>query len=282
MRAHDDWQGLVTVALLGTDRRVPEPPASGALASLVLERGRTDPATVMLDQVAALTAVRRAALRPGSRPDAPAEPPHDPRPEPPAAAIAHHARIVAEWPVLDDEWLLAVLAGGWRLPRELVVPLLVRHRRDPARRLRVERAAGPLAGWLVEHLSHEVPGLAPTRRRLSAAEQERLEAEAASRPALALPPDLAAVLADPDGFATTVLAPLDAGRLGAAHRGVLVHLVAMAAPSQLPGWVHGLRRVHPGSPSVRLADDLADLAQLRHDMLRALEPPPTQPVQETT
>ena len=64
MTVAEHWEDLVTTALLGTDRRaVPEPP-DGGLADLVADLSATRPtadaAALLLSQVAATTAVRRA------------------------------------------------------------------------------------------------------------------------------------------------------------------------------------------------------------------------------
>lgn len=278
------WRELVTAALLGTDRRPPPPAPAGPVGALVLERGDVDAPARLLDEAAALTVVRRGALRPGPALSPLMAPPTDPRPEAPHRSARHHARIVAEWPVLEDEWLLALIDGGWRLPRELVVPLLVRHRGDPARRHRVERAAGPLAAWLTDHLVHQVPGLAPAGRSpRSAVDRERVEAAAGVVPELPITPDLAAVLSAPDRFGAVVADGFEAGRLRAPHFGVAVNLVARVRPDVLPSWITALDHVHPHAPSASLAISLAELARLRHEMLVLLTPthsdtpPPTPP-----
>ncbi len=40
---------------------------------------------------------------------------------------------MAEWPVLEDEWVLTVIERGMRLPPDVVVALLIRHRTDATR-----------------------------------------------------------------------------------------------------------------------------------------------------
>jgi hypothetical protein len=273
------WSELVTVALLGTDRRLPPPPVAGPLTSLALERPGGDRAAAMVDQVAALAVARRAGLRPLEQVAPLAPPAPDPRPECPSLAIVHHHEIVAAWPVLEDEWLIAVLEGGWRLAREQVVPLLVRHRSDPVRRRRVELAAGPIADWLVEHLAGDVPALAPVRRRrVDPAELDRAVTTLAD---LAVPPALTPLLAppgDPEGLARLLLGPLRDGRLGEAHRAVLVHVVARLPRGQLAEVAEALDQVAEVAHQPGLVRSLAALAHLRHRMLAVLLPSsPDQP-----
>ena len=57
------WEELVTVALLGTDRRDP-PAIDGPIGDLVADAVGAEPAERMLAEVAAATAVRRAAFVP--------------------------------------------------------------------------------------------------------------------------------------------------------------------------------------------------------------------------
>jgi hypothetical protein len=143
----DRWDELVAVALLGTDRRDPAAPPPGPVADVVADvrnaRAALDAAGAVLVEVAALAAGRRAGLRPGPVVAPPQPPPPDRRPEVPARARLVLARLLAEWPVLEDEWMVTALAGGWRIPGDVAVELLQRHRRDPLRRARVEVLAGP-------------------------------------------------------------------------------------------------------------------------------------------
>ena len=59
------WQQLLTVALLGTDRRDPPPPLHGPVGEVVADTVRQEPSARMLADVAACAAVRRAAFLPG-------------------------------------------------------------------------------------------------------------------------------------------------------------------------------------------------------------------------
>ncbi|MEW2552528.1 hypothetical protein AB0957_12390, partial [Streptomyces zhihengii] len=82
------WEELVTSALLGTDRRPPSPES--------VPPGK-EPPLALLDAAAVETLRRRAGLRPAAAPaDRPAAAPHDPRPEPPAAARRRLAQLLAD------------------------------------------------------------------------------------------------------------------------------------------------------------------------------------------
>lgn len=257
------WRELVTTALLGTDRRDP-PDAGGALGDLVADSVRADPSSRMLVQVAACTAVRRAGVLPGAPAVPLARPGDDPRTSCTPAAVSRWEHITASWPVLEDEWMLALIDQGWRLAPELVARALLRHRRDPIRYVRTQVAAGPLATWLTEHL----PEFEPTRSKpLASADAERI----AMLPDLPVPPDLAPLLdasgAEIGGF---IAVGLEERTLGEAHRAVLVNVLARCAPDALVDIADVLDAVDPSSPGRGLASVLADLATTRHRMLEEL------------
>ena len=89
-----------------------------------------------------------------------------------------------------------------------------------------------------------------------------------SVPPLAVPPELAELLsADAHTFASTLGPAFDAGRFGAAHRAVLVNLLARCRPEVLDDAATALAAVDPMSPSAGLALALADLARTRSRML---------------
>jgi hypothetical protein len=215
----------------------------------------------MLAAVSAGAVARRAGFvaRPACDRLAPPEP--DPRPVCPAAAAATWKYVVTEWPVLEDEWVLTVIDRGLRLPPDVVVALLARHRTDATRLARTAIASGPVARWVTEH----VPELAP---RTAA----RVDAETVmSLPQLAVPPELAGLLgADAHTFSSTLAPAFGSGRFGAAHRAVLVNLVARCRPEVLADAAAALGAVDPMSPSAGLALSLADLARTRHRMLGEL------------
>lgn len=251
------WDRLVAVAMLGTDRR--DPPAAPALiADVVDDSVRPNASDRMLAQVAAMVAVRRAGVLPRSALAPVAGPPPDDRPICVPAAIDRWRHIVASWPVLEDEWMVALIAGGWRVPPELVPELLDRHRGDRVRRVRAEVACGPLAGWLVGHLPEFAGRAGPPPDAESVAEL----------PDLPIPPDLEPLLHAPGAeTARTLVGGLRSGVFVHAHRAVLVNLIARMRPDGLREVAVVLDRVDDASVNSPLASVLADLARTRHGML---------------
>jgi hypothetical protein len=260
---HDHWSELVTVAMLGTDRRDPPEPF-GPLADLVADTVRGAPSERMLAQVAACVAVRRAGVLPGPVVDRLAGPtPDDRSPSVPAAAERWY-HITVSWPVLEDEWMLTLISNGWRMPLELVAPVLRRHRRDPVRRLRAEVACGPLAPWLVDQL----PELAAPANQVAPPPESIAEL-----PELPIPPDLAALLmVSGKDLGGALRFEIESGKLGPAHRAVLVNLLARVRPDALLDLANALETVHQTSTGYGLAIVLADLARTRHQMLDELTP----------
>ena len=262
---HDHWRELVTVAMLGTDRRDPPEPA-GPLADLVADTVRAAPSERMLAQVAACVAVRRAGVLPGSPVDRLAGPGADDRkPCVPAAADRWH-HITVSWPVLEDEWMLTLITNGWRAAPELVPAVLRRHRRDPVRRTRAEVACGPLAAWIVDQL----PELATPANQVAPSAESIGEL-----PELPIPPDLAALLtASGSESGQALRSGIESGKLGQPHRAVLVNLLARVRPDALLDLAKTLEAVDQSSPGYGLAIVLADLAKTRHQMLDELTPQP--------
>jgi hypothetical protein len=258
----EHWQELVTAALLGTDRRDPPPPAE-PIADLVADTVRDAPSGRMLAQVAACTAVRRAAFTPGPPlpPLAPPEP--DDRPVCPPAAVERWSHISVSWPVLEDEWMVLVIGSGWRLAPELLPRLLHRHRRDALRGARVLVAAGPLARWLVDL----VPELGGT------AAAGRTDPDAITvLPELPIPPELLELLGHPaDDAARALASGVAAGRYSRAHRGVLVNLIARIDVVALSPVAARLEAIDPANPGAALAHSLADLAHTRRHMHTELD-----------
>ena len=250
------WHELVTGALLGTDRRDPPAPPPGPVVDLIDDAVRPDAASRMLAAVAAVAVARRAAFVPGPPAGQLQLPEPDVRWCCSPTSVATWRTVVAEWPVLEDEWVLTVIGRGMRVPPDALVELLQRHRGDAARRARVAVAGGPLAGWLTEH----VPSLAPTTRTTVSAES------VAAVPELPVPPELAHLLtADAHTFVRRLAQGFDAGEFGAPHRAVLVNLFARCRPEVLPNASSTFARSGFG-----LALALADLAGLRHRMLTEL------------
>jgi hypothetical protein len=191
-----------------------------------------------------------------------APPDDDARPVTPPAASVTWRRIVGDWPVLEDEWVLAVIRSGRRLAPELLVPLLARHRTDATRHARVLVAAGPLGQWMIDWSP-----------RLACTAKTRAVMEAIGElPELAIVPDLLPVLwATPRKAASTIAGGLSSGVFGVSHRAVLINLVARIDPASLPALGEAIGHVDPSLPSIGLAFALADLARLRHQMLIELE-----------
>lgn len=257
------WREMLTVALLGTDRREPPVPPSGGLADLAADDPQHTPSQRLLQQVAACTVVRRAGVEAGPPVATVAPPATDARPVTPHSATATWRRLVADWPLLEDEWVLAVIRNGRRLAPDLVPPLLARHRADATRHARAVVAAGPLGPWMIDWS----PRLACIAKLPPVAEQ------LGELPALPIVPELVPLLsAPPTEVARTLAAGLSSAQLGSAHRAVLVNLLARVQPISLPAIVRALDRVDSSSPSIGLAFALSDLAGLRRHMLIELEP----------
>ncbi len=255
------WDDLVTCAMLGADRREPPHAPPGPFADLALDDPRPAPAERLAQQIAAVAVARRAGMRPAAAPrHGRAGPEIDERPATPPIASHRWRAVVARFAVLEDEWLVAVLAFGWRLSPELAPPLLRRHRTHPVRAARVRAACGPLAAWLVE----QMPDLAP-----SAAARVRVPAEALTTlPDLPIPPDLLALTRGDDdapGADEVVAAlcePVRHGRVPAAHLRALANVVARVPRSVLPAIAEALES-HP----------LGDMARMRAAMIADLTPP---------
>lgn len=262
MSLTDHWHELVTVALLGTDRREPPEPPAGALADLVADSIGPTASARLLTAVGGCVAARRAGIRPLPPVPAIAPPRPDERPLLPPAAAERWRRSIPAWPVLEDEWLAVTERRGWRLSPDVLVGLLRRHRTDAVRRARVLRMGGDVASWLLE-LQPELRSSG--KRRPAPAVDDPL-------PGLAVPPDLLELLeAGPAAVVPAVVAGLRSGAYGLAHRAVLVNFVArmradallplaaaLGVPGDLPHSVAGM--VH----------SLAELAATRAHMLEEL------------
>ncbi len=255
------WHELVTTSLLGTDRRDPPAPPPGPLADAVDDALEPTPSSRMLTTVAACVVARRAGLLPRP-PAAPLVPPElDDRPLVPPAASRRWWSIIHAWPVLEDEWLHVATRAGWRLPPDVLVGLLRRHRSDASRWGQVVRLGGPVVPWLLEH----EPALRGPSRRTATEPIDGL-------PALAVAPQLAGLLdAGPLPVVTAVLAGLVDGTFGITHRPVLINFVARARTDTLEPLAAALAEAHvpPGVDGV--ASALSYLAGTRSQMLRELQ-----------
>jgi hypothetical protein len=174
------WHDLVTASLIGTERTVV--PAVGIPGLAPAEDDAGDPAAVLLDRAALLTAARRAGRQPDHAEPLPVCEP-DPRPAMNPAAGRRLARMLSgEYPELLTEWLTAVAARGLRLPPHLLPTLLDRARRalpvDAGLPRLLAEAGGPRVRWLAglnpdwEH-SVEEPATDDETWRLGDARQRR-------------------------------------------------------------------------------------------------------------
>jgi hypothetical protein len=251
------WRELVTAALLGTERRTPPHPPIAPVAEVVDDSVLADDAARMLATVSTVIAARRAAFVPLPSADR-LQPPGsgDQRPMTPAAASETWRTVVAEWPVLEDEWMLTVIGHGYRLAPDVLVEALMRHRADPVRRARAAIAGGSISAWLIDH----VEGLAAGSGRTASAEA------VTSLPDLAIPPDLAElVTVDAHSFAGRLVPRFQTGEFGSAHRAVLTNLFARCRPEVLLDAAEPLE-----SLGTTLTLPFAELCRLRHTMLEQL------------
>jgi hypothetical protein len=244
----DQWNLLAGAALLGTDRRPTPEALPGPLGSF----------GAAIDQVAVITCLRRAGLRPFA-PAAPLIVPDlDPRPMCRREAGWRLQDIIEQWPVLIDEWLRLAAQAGWRLPPELVPSLLIRFRTDGRRRAAIIDLAGPLALWLIDLDLAPVGGGQPT-----AADLEPPPMPVDFAPLWRLPGDeLAAALAD----------GLTRAQLANRHRPLLVRLLCDIPADRLPPVIEALSRAGTNATTMGLALTLADLAQIRATMIQELLP----------
>jgi hypothetical protein len=142
------------------------------------------------------------------------------------------------------------------------VLLLRRHRTDGQHRPLREAAAGPLAGWLTEH----VPSLAGGRRAV-------LPPDPAPHLA-AVPPELVAVAGgSPGEVAAAVRARVQFHGRSPAERAPLVAYLAHVPPAALAETAEALGALPADAATTMLAAYLADLATTRNQMLLGLAPP---------
>ncbi|MEM8745393.1 MAG: hypothetical protein AAGF91_01730, partial [Actinomycetota bacterium] len=91
---------------------------------------------------------------------------------------------------------------------------------------------------------------------------------------LPVPPELVERIgrADVDQATADLAGDVESGRLGTAHRAVLINLVARIDPGALPEVARSLDAVEPMAPGHPLASVLSDLARVRGRMLHELAP----------
>ena len=262
------WDLLVTTALLGTDRRQPPPPPAGPIADTVSDlavvHGDQSPDRRLLNQVAVTTLARRAASRPAPPVELLGSPPPDPRPLCPPAAVGAWRRAVAEWPVLEDEWLSLAWRYGVSLPGDVLVELLERHRHDANRTAVVSAVAGDVVPWLRDHLpsigrSHPKPPVVDPTALPELPIGPLLEPLRRRRPERRSRRTLAARLAS--------------GELDAVHRPVLVNLLARCRTIVLDDTIDALS---PLADTNGVAASLVDLGRLPAAMISSFAGAPDQ------
>ncbi|MEU1911913.1 DUF5691 domain-containing protein [Streptomyces massasporeus] len=148
----DVWEGLVTTALLGTDRRTPPGTAPGP-----------DAPAALLDAAAVETVRRRAGRRPARAAERPQPAQEDPRPALPPAAARRLAMLLADRPgpsgggrrgaapdltELLPQWLAVANARGFAPPPQVLPALLDAARGRTDLRPAALEFAGPRALWL--------------------------------------------------------------------------------------------------------------------------------------
>jgi hypothetical protein len=145
------WAELVSIALVGTDRR-PVPRIAGAGPDSRADDGRPpqDPALQLLSQ-AALAGLAWRVGRPPQRFEGtlPAPAPMDPRPPLPEAAARRLRTILESYPKYLPEWLSAVRAAGYRLPAAFFPQLLDLGRTNMLIRVDLAAVLDEPGRWLV-------------------------------------------------------------------------------------------------------------------------------------
>jgi hypothetical protein len=215
------WRDLVTASLIGTERT--GVPAAGIPGLPPAEDDAGDPAAVLLDRAALLTAARRAGRRPDRAEPLPVCEPDPRRPVSPAAADRLARMLGGEYPDLLIEWLRAATARGLRLPPQFLPVLLDRAQRpgpsNTALAHLVAEAGGPRARWLARLNPDWEFAAAPTPRALTGEDAWRLGDAGQRRSCLA-----ALLAADPAAARDLVRGSWDAA--GPAERIMFLSVLA--------------------------------------------------------
>ena len=132
------WPELVSVALLGTERRDPPALADPALAGLT--GGSTEER--LLSEAGSLAVFRRAGRLAPPAPPLPEAAPADVLPACGAAAAYRLVLLLDDHRALLPEWLRAVAARGLRVPAERLPDLLEAATASQALRADVEPVLG--------------------------------------------------------------------------------------------------------------------------------------------
>ena len=144
------WPELVSVALLGTERRDPPAPADPALAGLA-GTGRASHRSAeewLLSAAGALAVLRRAGRLAPPAPPLPAPAPAEARPACGATAAYRLTLLLDDQRALLPEWLRAVAGRGLRVPAERLPDLLEAATANQAMRRDVEPVLGERGPWL--------------------------------------------------------------------------------------------------------------------------------------
>ena len=251
MTVADHWHDLVTVSLLGTDRRDPPEPPPGPLADVVDDVAAVSPSERMLAAVGACVAARAAPAsshcrrQPGSRR--------------PTTTNARWCRLQRP----ADGGRSSGTGRCWRTSGCSRPSVRGGDRRrtcssrccggtaptSPAWPASL-RFGGPVAGWLYEHQ----PALRPPSSPRPPGVDDDL-------PALAVPPTLLPLLsAPPAPVVAAVVGGFVDGTFGLTHRAVLVNFIARARPDSLQALSVALGGEEIPTQHAGLAHSLADLA----------------------
>ncbi|MDP9256433.1 MAG: DUF5691 domain-containing protein [Actinomycetota bacterium] len=139
------WPELVSVALLGTERREP-PTLSHAELSAFAGEGSSEER--LLAAAGAVAVYRRAGRAALAAPALPAPSPGDERPACGPAATSRLSVLLGDRRALLPEWLRALAATGARAPAEHVPDLLQAATATPALQAEVEAVLGERGRWL--------------------------------------------------------------------------------------------------------------------------------------
>jgi hypothetical protein len=136
-----DWAELVSVALVGTDRR---PVPGGGLAA-----SAPDSVSALLSRAVVAGLARRVGAPPERFDgDLPVPAPPDLRPPLPEPAVLRLRAILDGYPKYLPEWLAAVRAAGFRVPAGFFPPLLDLGRTNTLIRPDLALVLGPPGRWL--------------------------------------------------------------------------------------------------------------------------------------
>lgn len=255
--ATQEWLGLVTAAILGTDRR-PPPPAGAGWDSWGSrprsEVGQNDHAVAVLDRALAVVLARRAGATPGPAPPSMQPAPIDDRPACAAPCAARLGRLLAgDHEVLLSEWLRLCADAGMQPPAQALPTLLLRGRRHPELDIAVRRLAGGRAEWLA--------GVVP---------ELGVPVTAAALPMPSAP--VAPAAPTDGGAAVTAVVQLFAEGLASWAAAAQLRLVVVGlAPAWLPTLVVELSRLPFRAPAERTRAELVGLAEFRSAMLREFD-----------